>query len=173
MSSFAYHWHLLIGENRHLRVYVLVRGMLVLTLVPYLKISLFIIRSERLTTTAGQLLQLRKTDAFDKGSRRHRPSSSKGRESSPYWLVSITHLIKGTTYFQMLRAGAGAIHKTHIERSAFTKFALMFLHVLICGGNYKNWHQNKLWKTALAQPNWDQCKSTGAMREGNKQPLLH
>lgn len=64
-----------------------------------------------------------KTSASDGGTGGTAP---RGAEQQPLLTASVTHLIKGSTYFQMLRAGAGAIHKTRIERSAFAKFALMF-----------------------------------------------
>ena len=104
---------LIISEDGHGCFYLLAIQisfcceMPVLLLVPYLNISLFIVRSEILITTPRQLLQPRKTNAPDKGSQRHRPYSE-GWESSPYSLAPITHLIKGTTYFQTLRAGSGS-----------------------------------------------------------------
>lgn len=180
ICPFVHHCHWLISHKRHLCVYFwaiwtsLCCEMLVLILVPYLKISLVIIRSELLTTAAGQLLQLRKTNAFDKGNWRHRPPSSKGRESNPYWLVSITHLIKGTTYFQTLRVGAGAIHKTHIERSAFTKFALMFLRSIDPWGETIKIDTRINFERRLSLSRTGiNANRPGAVREGKKQPLLH
>lgn len=72
---------LIISEDGHGCFYLLAIQisfcceMPVLLLVPYLNISLFIVRSEFLITTPRQLLQPRKTNAPDKGSQRHRPYS--------------------------------------------------------------------------------------------------
>ena len=75
---------LIISEDGHGCFYLLAiqisfcYEMPVLLLVPYLKISLFVVRSEFLIATPRQLLQPRKTNALDKGSQRHHPPYSKG-----------------------------------------------------------------------------------------------
>jgi len=75
---------LIISEDGHGCFYLLATQisfcyeMPVLLLLPYLKISLFVVRSEFLIATPRQLLQPRKTNALDKGSQGHRPPYSKG-----------------------------------------------------------------------------------------------